>query len=84
MVYRQKLTKIGNSVGVVLPKTLRVGLKLDLKKEIYLEDDLESGTIVISTKLKNKISGKVSHDFYNLMKSVTNKYSSALKELADK
>ena len=56
----------------------------DLKKEVYLDDGLKDGTITISTRPQKDSNNKIDPNFYNLVKSVTKKYSSALRELADR
>ena len=81
MTYRQKLTKIGNSVGILLPKNLRDILGVDVGSEIVLEVNEEAKTLTFS---RNEQKGKVDPHFFELMKSVTKQYSAALKELASK
>lgn len=81
MVYKQKLTKIGNSVGVILPKELRNTLGIDLGAEVYLETNLDNKTVVLNS---SKPNNKIEPQFFELVKEVDKQYSSALKELASK
>ena len=82
MTFKQKLTKIGNSVGLILPKDLREALGIDAGAEVYLELDEGTDTIVLTTKRRRP---EVSDSEYNkLMESVSKQYSEALEELASK
>lgn len=36
MTYKQKLIKIGNSVGLIIPKALLDSLNLDVETELYV------------------------------------------------
>lgn len=76
MTYKQKLTKIGNSVGVVLPKELLKSLKLKAGNEIYLEQVRDK---VI---LEKDASKSVSPEFLKIAESIGEKYKEAFRELA--
>ena len=78
MTYKQKLTKIGNSVGIILPKSLLDKLNLKLGNELYIEDIQDK--IVIE---KNQTSS-VSPEFLKIAEKVGTKYKAAFKELASK
>jgi putative addiction module antidote len=81
MTYRQKLTKIGNSIGIVIPKDIRNLLGIGLGSEVYLEPGLDNKTIVLNSK-EQKTS--IDPQFFELVKDVDKQYSKALKELASK
>lgn len=83
MIYKQKLTKIGNSVGLTIPKTLRDSMNLSIGSEVYLRESEKVNEILISLEDKNEIPSEVDKDFYNLVKKINKKYSKALKELAN-
>ena len=78
MTYKQKLTKIGNSVGIILPKQLLDSLGMGLGTEIYVEQVQEK---II---LEKEISSSVSPEFLRIAEKVGKKYSSAFEELASK
>jgi antitoxin MazE len=77
MNYKQKLTKIGNSVGLVFPKQLLDSLGLDVGNEVYLEQ------VQDKVILETKNSKAVSPEFLKIAESVGEKYSAAFKELAN-
>lgn len=76
MTYKQKLTKIGNSVGIIIPKQLLESLGLDVGSEIYLEQVQDK--VVLD---KNETTS-ITPEFLKVAESVGNRYSSAFKELA--
>lgn len=76
MVYKQKLTKIGNSVGIIIPKQLLKSLGLDVGNKIYLEQ--------VQDKLimdRNEITS-ITPEFLRLAESIGKRYSKAFEELA--
>ncbi len=81
MVFNQKLTKIGNSVGIVIPKDLRKLLGIDVGSELYIEGGADQKTIILN---KEKPSTKVDPQFFELVKKVDKQYENALRELASK
>lgn len=83
MIYKQKLIKIGNSVGLTIPKTLRDSMNLSIGSEVYLRESEKVNEILISLEDKNETQSEVDKDFYNLVKTINKKYSKALKELAN-
>ena len=78
MKFQQKLTKIGNSVGVILPKKLLTILNLSEGKTIYIE------------KFRNKIileenpSASISPDFLKVAEDINKKYTEVFKKLANR
>jgi len=81
MTYKQKLTKIGNSVGIVIPKEIRDFLGIDVGSELYLETGIDNKTIVLNHE---KPGTKVDPSFFELIKKIDKQYSTALKKLASK
>ena len=79
MIYKQKLTKIGNSVGLVIPKEVRDILNLSEKSELFLEARPESGSLVLNIE---KPSSSLDSQFYELVRSIDDQYSDALEKLA--
>ena len=82
MVYKQKLTKIGNSYGITIPKELREKLNLKPETEVYLT--IKEGTKALTVSDKPIDENKISPEFHRLAKQVVQEYSKALDELAKK
>lgn len=82
MVYKQKLSKIGNSVGLTLPKSIRDKLDFKLGQDVYVQEDPRTKNVVISVMPVQDIEFQISPEFYSLLKSVSTKYSKALEKLA--
>ncbi|MFH1648477.1 MAG: AbrB/MazE/SpoVT family DNA-binding domain-containing protein [Patescibacteria group bacterium] len=76
MNYKQKLSKIGNSVGLVLPKQLLDNLKLKAGSDIYLEQ------IQDKIILEKEPTNSVSPEFLKIAENIGEKYSEAFTELA--
>jgi len=81
MTFKQRLTKIGNSVGIVFPKEIRELLGVELGSEVFLRPNVDAKTIIINvTESKEKVDPQ----FFELVKSVDQQYSKALEELSKK
>ncbi|KKS16592.1 MAG: hypothetical protein UU77_C0007G0005 [candidate division WWE3 bacterium GW2011_GWC1_41_7] len=78
MTYKQKLTKIGNSVGIIIPKPLLDILDLDVGQDLYIENVQDK--IVIE---KEKTS-TVSPEFLKIAENIGKKYKAVFSELANK
>ena len=78
MTYKQKLTKIGNSVGIIIPKPLLDILDLDVGQDLYIENVQDK--IVIE---KEKTS-TVSPEFLKIAENIGKKYKEVFSELANK
>ena len=78
MTYKQRLTKIGNSVGIIIPKPLLDTLGLEVGKELYIENVQDK--IVIE---KEKTS-TVSPEFLKIAENIGKKYKAVFSELANK
>ncbi len=81
MIFKQKLTKIGNSIGIVIPKDIRDLLGIDLGTEVYLEPGINNKTVILNPKKPNT---KIDPQFFELVKTIDKQYSTALRELASK
>lgn len=76
MTYKQKLTKIGNSIGIIIPKQLLDNLNLDVGNEVYLEQ--VQNKVVLD---KNETTS-VTPEFLKVAESIGNRYSQAFEELS--
>ena len=78
----QKLYKNGNSVVVTIPKEYLNDLKLKDGSEVVMEQNMDSGLIIISKKGAQKTDTKISPEFLHWLDSFNKKYAPALRELA--
>ena len=78
----QKLYKNGNSIVVTIPKEYLNDLKLRDGSEVVMEQNTDSGLIVISKKSAQKTNNRISPNFLRWLDTFNKKYSPALKELA--
>ena len=76
MNYKQKLTKIGNSVGLILPKPLLDSLGLSIGKEVFLEQ--VQNKVIVNTQENSSISP----EFLQVAESIGKRYSAVFEELA--
>jgi len=77
-----KLIKIGNSVGVTLPKKLLSLLNLQQGEEVFIETDLKNKAIIIKSLTTAK--NEVNKDVVKGMEKFTKRYSKALHNLSQK
>ena len=78
MTYEQKLTKIGNSVGVIIPSEVLKRLKLTSGSKVFLEQVQDQ---ILVKKTENTY---VSPEFLRAAEKVSDKYKKAFRELAIK
>jgi len=76
---QQKLRKIGNSIGVIIPKEMLEEIKLEVGNNVYL--DMQQNTIVIN---KEATYSPISTQFLKVAEDISKKYSAAFKELSSK
>ncbi len=76
MKYAQKLKKIGNSVGLIIPSHILEKLNIGVGTEVFVEQ--------IQNKLliEKEDSGNVSPEFLKVAESLADRYQEAFKELA--
>ena len=77
-----KLIKIGNSVGITLPKKLLSLLDLQQGEEVFVDTDLKNKSIIIKSIIVAK--NEVNKDVVQGMGKFTKRYSKALKNLSKK
>lgn len=75
-----KLTKVGNSVGVTIPKKLLKLFGLEVGEEVILEPDMESRTITIKpvSVAEDEVNKSVKEGMHDFVK----RYPTALKNLS--
>ncbi|HSW97295.1 MAG TPA: AbrB/MazE/SpoVT family DNA-binding domain-containing protein [Candidatus Saccharimonadales bacterium] len=80
----QKIIQIGNSTGIIIPKSLLENLGLQLGNEVTVETDVETNALIIRNTKNMKKASLISSYFLNILEKVNKEYSSALHELAQK
>ncbi|MDP3974385.1 MAG: AbrB/MazE/SpoVT family DNA-binding domain-containing protein [bacterium] len=78
----QKIVQIGNSAGVVIPKSILSNAGLKVGSKVRVQKDPNGKTIILSQGNKAVISS-LSPDFVEAVKKVNKKYGEALKNLAN-
>lgn len=80
-----RVVQIGNSIGVVIPKSLRrkIGLKPGDKVEVD-EGSYNDEVIIRKNEKKTVKRSTITPEFMSWLESFNKRYSSALKELAQK
>lgn len=77
----QKVIKIGNSYGVIIPIDILKSINLKVGDEVDIEVIKETNTIVVSPKKNNnKIMKKI--EFFNWLNDSAKKHKKLIKELA--
>jgi putative addiction module antidote len=76
----QTVIKVGNSIGVIIPKNLRNGLKAGDKVVIGGEKD----KITVSPVAKKQTTGGVNAKFMKMVDEFMTEHKDVLQELANK
>ena len=79
---QQKIIKVGNSLGVTLPRFFVKALKLKAGQKVVVDANPTLDLFQLKTKT-GKISS-ITPEFVSWMNSFNKKYSKSLKELAKK
>lgn len=80
----QKLVKIGNSIGVIIPQGLLKQIGLKQGSKVLIQSNPDEQTIVINTSDRPKKKHSVSPRFLEALDRVNRRYGEALKVLAEK
>jgi putative addiction module antidote len=78
MKYSQKLTKIGNSVGIIIPRQVLEKLGIGAGSEVFVEQ------VQDKLLIQKEDSSSISPEFLKIAESLADKYEDAFRELADK
>lgn len=76
MKYTQKLTKVGNSIGVIIPAKILQGLKMGAGSVVFIEQ------IQDKLLIEKEDSGNISPGFMKVAESLADRYQDAFKELS--
>ena len=79
----QKVIQVGNSLALTIPKSFidKTGFKVG--DEIYVQQEPESKSLIITTKDQAK-KMQLSPELFSWLNKMEEKYSNAIKELAQK
>jgi len=80
----QKIIQIGNSTGIIIPKSLLSELSLKEGSQVVIDRDESNQTLIIAKKNANKRSNPISPRFLSILDRVNKQYGQALKKLAEK
>jgi putative addiction module antidote len=76
MKYTQKLKKIGNSVGIIIPSQILEKLNIGVGTEVFVEQ------IQDKLLIEKENSGNISPEFLKIADSLADRYQEAFRELA--
>jgi len=79
----QKIIKIGNSTGVIIPKALLNQIGLETGQEVLIEQDPTTNALIIIKK-GTKIKRSIAPEFIDILEKVNKQYGSVLRELAER
>lgn len=75
--------KIGNSAGIIIPKSLRKKLKIREGEKLLVEEISGRDSILIRKKTRKSFSAfSVSIEFFSWLEKLSKRYASAFRELA--
>jgi putative addiction module antidote len=78
MKYSQKLTKIGNSVGIIIPSQILEKLKIDVGTQVFVEQ------VQDKLLIEKENSSNISPEFMKVAESLADRYKEAFEELEKK
>ena len=80
----QKIIQVGNSTGVIIPKSILKTVGLELNAQVEVKKDPINDSIIISKAGSNQSYTSVTSKLVELLDQVNQDYGQALKRLADK
>ncbi len=81
---QQKIIQIGNSTGIIIPKSLLDQVGFQAGNEVEIQEDQANKSITITKKGTKIKASSINDHFLNVLDKVNKNYSSALKKLAEK
>ncbi|MUV38612.1 hypothetical protein JNUCC1_02466 [Lentibacillus sp. JNUCC-1] len=78
----RKITKIGNSYGITLPKQLLKEANMNYGDQLQMK--VKDGDIVLSKKKEVKLPEGLSEDFFEVLERNTQKHKSTIEDLVDR
>jgi len=80
----QKIIQIGNSTGIIIPKSLLDSLGLKAGSEVNVETDKDTRSLIIQIKGAALKNASINTHFLKILDRVNLQYGHALRELAEK
>lgn len=77
----KKILKVGNSYAVTLPKEFIKSTGLVPGKDVVVETDSVSKTVIIKEK-SSKMESTLTPEFFSWLKKIGRKYEGTIKKLA--
>ena len=77
----QTIVRIGNSVGVIIPKSLQENDRLKPGDKVSIDKDRINGDFIVSKNGKARQSS-ITPQFVRILENVNKRYGKALQELA--
>ncbi len=81
---QQKIIQIGNSTGIIIPKSVLDQLGLQTGNEVELQKDITNQSLTIVKAEGKTKNTSIDNHFLTVLEKVNTQYNTALKELADK
>lgn len=78
----QKVIKVGNSLGVIIPKTFAAQMRLQRGSIVFIEPDQTSTSFLVTKEKKSQLSS-ITPEFLRIIEKVNQRYGSALRKLAN-
>lgn len=76
----QKIIKVGNSIGVIIPNEIAKKAGLKVGKKVFVEKDPNGSTVLINEDAN--VLSSITPGFLNIVENINKKYGVALKNLA--
>lgn len=76
----QKVIKIGNSLGVILPKQIIKSLNIKFGQKLYVDVYEKEKTIIL--RIKKNLANGITPEFIRYLNEFSERYKDALSELA--
>ena len=80
---QQKIIQIGDSTGIIIPKSVLDQIGLETGTEVELQKDITNKSLTI-VKAGTHDTSSITNHFLKILEKVNTQYGSALKELAEK
>lgn len=80
----QKIIQIGNSTGIIIPKSLLKLIGLKPGSEVTVETDKSTNSLIIQNKATVVKSSTITPHFIKILDKVNKQYGPALRKLAQK
>ena len=80
----QKIIKVGNSAGIIIPKDLRKKLGMKPGSKVIVEEGPRKSTLIVRKKGVGAGASSITPEFIDIIERINKRYSRAFRELAEK